>query len=68
MAKSKRTAKALEVRARRDRWLNSMFEKVRSAAKRTVGDKQPIAEMLLQEDTQGLTTRKSDPAHVHLAN
>lgn len=42
-----------------------MFEKVRTGAKRAVGGKRPIAEMLLQEDAQGLTNRKSPVSFPH---
>ncbi|VUC36590.1 unnamed protein product [Clonostachys rosea] len=55
MAKSDRTATALEVRARRDNWLNSMLDKVKSTLKPSDSDKKPIAEMLLEDNTEGLT-------------
>ncbi|CAH0051154.1 unnamed protein product [Clonostachys solani] len=55
LAKSDRTATALEVRARRDNWLNSMLDKVKSALKPSESDKKPIAEMLLEDNTEGLT-------------
>jgi phenylacetate 2-hydroxylase len=55
LAKSERTATALEVRARRDNWLNSMLDKVKLALKPSESDKKPIAEMLLEDNTEGLT-------------
>lgn len=58
LSRSERTSTALEVRARRDSWLGSMLDNVRSSEKISVGDRKPIAKMLLEDDTEGLTQGK----------
>lgn len=57
-SKNKRTATALEVRARRDNWLSNMLESVRGGVKPLVGDRKPIARMLMEDNTEGLTQCK----------
>lgn len=58
---NQRTATATEVRGRRDKWLATMLDNVRgSLSKLRPGDKKCVAEMLLEDNQEGLTNRKSD--------
>ncbi|KAL3457161.1 cytochrome P450 [Aspergillus heterothallicus] len=56
LGKRDRTTTALEVRARRDTWLAKMLENVRGGMnKLRPADKKSVAEMLLENDHDGLT-------------
>lgn len=60
VGKNQRTATATEVRGRRDKWLATMLDNVRgSLNKLRPGDKKCVAEMLLEDNQEGLTNRKS---------
>ena len=47
----------MEVRARRDKWLAQMLENARGSAKVRAADKKCVAEMLLEDNGEGLTQR-----------
>ncbi|KAF3402675.1 Phenylacetate 2-hydroxylase [Talaromyces pinophilus] len=56
LGKRDRTATALEVRARRDQWLAKMLDNVRGGMNRLRPvDKKSVAEMLIENDHDGLT-------------
>lgn len=58
MGSNKRTATATEVRGRRDQWLAAMLGNVcNSLHKLRPGDKKCVAEMLLEDNQEGLTQR-----------
>lgn len=58
IGKKERTAVALAVRERRDRWLAAMLDKVRDSLPMRTGTKKCVAEMLLTDKDEGLTKRK----------
>ncbi|KAL5341626.1 cytochrome P450 [Aspergillus crustosus] len=56
IGKGNRTATALEVRARRDKWLATMLDNVRGGLEKVrPADKKSVAEMLLENNEDGLT-------------
>ncbi|KAL4887537.1 cytochrome P450 [Aspergillus karnatakaensis] len=56
LGKQQRTATALDVRARRDNWLATMLENVRgSLGKGCPSEKQSVAQMLIENNHDGLT-------------
>lgn len=48
---------ATEVRGRRDMWLATMLDKVRGAPKLHSTRRKCVAEMLLEDDQEGLSAR-----------
>jgi phenylacetate 2-hydroxylase len=61
---SGRTATALEVRERRDKWLAAMLDKVRDTLTLRTGPKKCVAEMLLTDKQEGLTKRMCCKCHL----
>jgi phenylacetate 2-hydroxylase len=57
MPKGGRTSTAIEVRARRDKWLAAMLQNVRDTLAVQPRSKKCVAEMLLTENQDGLTKR-----------
>lgn len=53
----KRTVTALDVRARRDKWLAAMLDKVRDNVHLRTESKKSVAELLLTDSQEGLTKR-----------
>lgn len=58
LPKSARTSTAVEVRNRRDKWLAALLDKVRRRVFVNVGARKSVAELLLTDNQEGLTTRK----------
>ncbi len=56
---NKRNQTAREVRSRRDQWLATMLEGARESAGQQTAAKQTVATMLLSDNNEGLTERKS---------
>jgi hypothetical protein len=52
-----RNTTAVAVRARRDKWLATMLDKARQDLPLHEGSMKSVAEMLLTDNQQGLTTR-----------
>ena len=67
LSKSKRSETATEVRGRRDHWLATMLEGARQKVGPQSAAKKTVAEMLLTDNTEGLTERKSPLNFCHLA-
>lgn len=62
--KRERTATAVEVRKRRDKWLAAMLDGVRESLRQRIGDKKCVAKLLLTDNQEGLTKRKCFPFNV----